>query len=236
MITIDFDKLPIKPGSRILDIGCGHGRHTGAAVRFKDVVAMGTDIEFDCVVETKNKLKFHEKLGEVQGRWALSVSDIECLPFRNQYFDVIICAEVLEHIRDHDNALRELRRVLKPGKTLAISVPRYLPERICWVLSREYRTSNTGHVRIYTKKAIVEILEQSGFNLFRCHYAHSLHTPYWWLRCVMTPSNENSMPVALYHRFLSWDIMQQPWITRFTENLLNPILGKSMVLYFRKYR
>jgi SAM-dependent methyltransferase len=234
VITIDFNKLPIKPGSRILDIGCGHGRHTSEAVRFKNVFAMGIDIELDCVVETKNKLKLHEKLGEVQGRWALSVSDIERLPFRDQFFDVIICAEVLEHIPNHHKALKELERVLKPGKTLAISVPRYLPERICWVLSREYRTSNRGHIRIYTKKGLLKILEQSGFNLFKCHYAHGLHTLYWWLKCVLTPSRDHSIPVVLYHRFLSWDIMKQPWITRFAEKLLNPILGKSIVLYFRK--
>jgi hypothetical protein len=42
------------------------------------------------------------------------------------------------------------------------------------------------------------------------------------------------MPVNLYHRFLTWDIMKQPRGTRFLENLLNPILGKSLVVYLKK--
>jgi hypothetical protein len=41
-------------------------------------------------------------------------------------------------------------------------------------------------------------------------------------------------PVRLYHRFLTWDMMQQPRLTRSLERLLDPVMGKSVVLYFRK--
>jgi SAM-dependent methyltransferase len=164
----------------------------------------------------------------------LSVADIESLPFRDRYFDTVICSEVLEHLRDHQKAVSEMKRLLKPGKTFAVSVPRYLPERICWALSREYRTSDNGHVRIYTKKKLTDLIESCGFELLEYHYAHSLHTLYWWLRCVMGPKNESSVPVNLFHRFLTWDIMQRPWITRYADRLANPVFGKSLVLYFRK--
>ena len=40
--------------------------------------------------------------------------------------------------------------------------------------------------------------------------------------------------MALYRKFLEWDLLQRPWLTRTLETLLNPVMGKSVVMYFRK--
>lgn len=168
------------------------------------------------------------------GAWGLCASDATCLPFADKSFDAIICAEVLEHIPDEIAAVKELNRVLKPGRILAVSVPRFFPEWVCWKISREYRTAENGHIRIYQKKGLIDLVQKSGFILKGCHFAHSLHTPYWWLKCLMGSSRENVFPVNLYHRFLTWDILKKPRLTRLIDHLLNPILGKSIVLYFQK--
>ena len=141
---------------------------------------------------------------------------------------------MLEHIQDHNTAVSEAVRVLKPGKTLAVSVPRYLPERICWALSDNYHTVRNGHVRIYKKKTLVDLLESAGLIRWGFHFAHSLHVPYWWLKCLVGPEREDCRPVNAYHRLLVWDMMKKPWITQFFDKMLNPILGKSMVLYLKK--
>jgi SAM-dependent methyltransferase len=235
MITVDFKKIPAKPGYRILDIGCGTGRHTCAAYGLEEVVVTGADIDIQDVKEAKSRLGYHHRLGaHGNGQWNLSVADVTCLPFRNDSFDIIICSEVMEHIPAEAKAVRELSRVLKPGRRLAISVPRYLPERICWGISREYHLANGGHIRIYPKKELLSLFEGAGFRSRGYHFAHSLHTPYWWLKCLMGPSREDIRLVNLYHRFLTWDVMKQPAITRFFDRLLNPLIGKSLVVYFDK--
>ena len=235
MITVDFSRISIKPGFRILDIGCGSGRHTCAAYRFKNVVAVGADLNFNDISEAKIRLKLHDKLGEHGGGiWSLSVADVKCLPFKENYFDLVICSEVMEHIPDHESAAREDIRVLKPGFNLVVSVPRYWTERICWFLSNEYHHASQGHVRIYKKRNLIAIFENLGVEKWDCHFAHSLHTPYWWLKCLVGPTRDDCPPVNLYHRFLTWDIMKKPRITRFADYLLNPIMGKSIVLYFKK--
>jgi ubiquinone/menaquinone biosynthesis C-methylase UbiE len=235
VITVDFERLTIEPGFRMLDVGCGSGRHTCAASQFDKVVAIGSDINFEDVVEAKNRLIYQESLGEHGGGLSgIMVSDIRCLPFEDNYFDLVICSEVLEHIDDHKKAISELIRVLKQGKDLVVSVPRYFPERICWALSRDYHQADNGHIRIYRKKKLIALLEAAGVNKWAVHFAHSLHSPYWWLKCLVGPDRENSAPVNLYHQFLVWDMMKQPWITSTLDRLLNPILGKSLVLYLRK--
>lgn len=237
MVTVDFNRLCIRPGYRILDIGCGSGRHTCAASRFNKVVAIGADINFDDVFEAKNRLIHQEKLGE-QGSelWGTLVADINCMPFREDFFDLVICSEVLEHIHEHRAAIYEIVRVLKPGKDLVVSVPRFLPESICWALSENYHRGNNGHIRIYKKKELTSLLEGAGARKWAVHFAHSLHTPYWWLKCLVGLSRDDSVLVNLYHSFLVWDMMKRPWITRLLDNLLNPFLGKSLVIYLRKER
>jgi len=234
MITADLKRLDLKPEQHLLDIGCGSGRHTCEAYRLEGIVAVGADLNIEDLRQARRRLEFHDKLGEHGGGgWCLTAADVRRLPFPDDHFQAVVCSEVMEHIPDHDQALAELVRVLKPGGHLVVSVPRYFPERICWALSREYHQANQGHVRIYRKSDLIRMVQQTGLTLYRVHYAHSLHTPYWWLKCLVGPTREDSRPVNLYHRFLTWDILQHPPLTRHLERFLNPILGKSLVLYFR---
>jgi ubiquinone/menaquinone biosynthesis C-methylase UbiE len=235
MITVDFDRLNIKPGYRILDIGCGSGRHTCFAYRFSNVVVIGADISHAELMAAKDRLQLHERLGENgNGVWGLSLADVKNLPFKDNFFDLVICSEVLEHIVDDDGAAVEIIRVLKPGHTLAVSVPRYLPERICWALSAEYSHSTNGHIRIYRKNELIALLENCGAMHWALHYAHSLHTPYWWLKCLLEPNRKETALFTLYHRFLTWDIMKKPKWVRWLDRLFNPVLGKSLVVYLKK--
>jgi SAM-dependent methyltransferase len=235
VITVDFSRLAIRPGDRILDIGCGSGRHTCAAYRLKGVRVTGADLNPDDLKAARQRLAFHDQLGEHGGGvWTLSAADVTRLPFPEACFDLVVCSEVLEHIPDDRLAMAEIVRVLKPGRPLVVSVPRYLPERICWALSDDYVNANQGHVRIYRKAALIQRLEQTGTRCIGHHYAHSIHAPYWWLKCLFGPTRTDSTAVNLYHRLLVWDIMQKPGITRFVDRLFNPLLGKSLVLYLRK--
>ncbi|MEW6266376.1 MAG: methyltransferase domain-containing protein [Thermodesulfobacteriota bacterium] len=235
MLTVDFSRLELKPGFRILDVGCGSGRHLGEAARYKDVLAVGSDLSPADLAQARARLNFHEKTGATGGGpWETLAADATRLPFQDQSFDLVICCEVLEHIPDHERAVRELARVLKPGRDLVVSVPRYLPERVCWALSDDYHKANGGHIRIYRTAKLTALLESAGVKVWNVHYAHGLHTPYWWLKCLLGPSRPNLKLVTLYHDLLVWDMMKRPPLTRTLEKLLNPLLGKSLVVYLKK--
>lgn len=235
MITVDFNRLDIRPGRRVLDIGCGQGRHAGGLSRMKGIFIVGADLNPENLTATKSRLEQIRILGENGGSaWALTAADITVLPFSDGSFDHVICSEVLEHIPDEAAAAAELIRVLKPGGNLIVSVPRYFPEKICWMLSKAYSSEEGGHIRIYTKNRILSLFDTPELNARGSHFAHSLHSPYWWLKCMVGPDRTDSTAINLYHRFLTWDIMKKPRITRVLDRLLNPLLGKSLVLYFRK--
>ncbi|MBU2551975.1 MAG: methyltransferase domain-containing protein [Proteobacteria bacterium] len=235
MITVDFKRLELKPGDRILDIGCGSGRHLAEAARWKDVVAIGADLRYPDVLQARERLRFHQELGEHGGGpSACLTASVTDLPFDDDAFDLVICSEVLEHIPDHQTAVGELVRILKPGCHLVVSVPRWLPERICWALSRDYHAANDGHVRIYKARELTRMIEEAGLRCWAGHHAHALHSPYWWLKCLVGPTRQDSALVNLYHRLLVWDMMKRPKATRAAEEFLNPLIGKSVVLYFRK--
>ena len=235
MLTVDFAKLNLAPGSYVLDAGCGAGRHLSETFRYTGVNVVGIDMnkaDADTASRTLNVM--HHEGEDGGGAKLICASDITRLPFADESFDVVICSEVLEHIPDLDQAVREIIRVLKPGKSLVVSVPRYLPERICWALSEDYHTEEGGHIRIFKKRELIERLENAGTQCIETGRAHALHSPYWWLKCIVGHKNDESLPVKLYHKFLVWDIIKKPLLTRTLDKILNPFISKSIVIYLRK--
>jgi SAM-dependent methyltransferase len=113
---------------------------------------------------------------------------------------------VLEHIPPDTAAIAELVRVLRPGGTIAVTVPRWGPELLNWALSDEYHSNEGGHVRIYRRRVLEGRLRDAGVCLTGRHHAHALHSPYWWLKCAVGVHNDEHPLVRAYHRLLVWDI------------------------------
>jgi SAM-dependent methyltransferase len=232
MLTIDFNKLNIRQGYRILDAGCGIGRHLWEVYRDRCVHVVGIDMNWEDL--RKAKYTMYTMDHSAGGSWLTSKADVTKLPFKDEAFDVVICSEVLEHIPDNQAAVTELVRVLKSGRDLVVSVPRYFPERICWAISHEYHNEPGGHIRIYKKKQLQNMLEKAGTKCWSIRYKHALHSPYWWLKCLVGHKNEKSILVSYYKTFLEWDIIEKPPVTRMLDKMLNPLIAKSIVIYLKK--
>jgi len=241
MLTMRFENLRLRPGAVVLDVGCGGGRHIRQTRLLPNIHAIGLDLGEHEVKETARMLRELDEHpvewgGTVPGagEWMVMRGSIYELPFQDESFDCVIISEVLEHLHEDDRALAEVRRVLKPGGVLAASVPREGPEAVCWALSKRYRNTPGGHVRIYRRKALRKKLSRAGYAIYGSHFAHGLHSPYWWLKCACGVDRENVKVVQLYHRLLVWDMMRRPVLTRALEALLAPVIGKSVVFYGTK--
>ena len=235
MLTVDFDRLGIGAGVKVIDVGCGAGRHSFEAYRRgADVIAFDQNAaDLNDVDEILQAMKDQ---GEVpaSARAEAVKGDALDLPYVDGAFDCVIASEILEHVPEDDMAIAELVRVLKPGGSLAITVPRWLPEKVCWLLSDEYHANLGGHIRIYRASELRDKIACSGLELTHSHHAHALHAPFWWLKCAVGVGNTEHPAVTAYHKLLVWDLMQRPKLTRIAESVLNPLVGKSVAMYFTK--
>jgi SAM-dependent methyltransferase len=237
VLTVRYPWLGLRPGDRVLDLGCGGGRHAFEAARLgARVVAADLDLaELGAVRDTVGAMAAAGDLPVGSGVSAVN-GDALHLPFADGTFDRIIASEVMEHIPDDAGAAAELARVLRPGGTIAVTVPSYVPEKVCWALAEDYHAPAVagGHVRIYSRTGIRGVLGTAGLRPGRWHRTHALHSPYWWLKCAVGVQRDDHPLVKLYHRALVWDIVKAPAATRVPERVLAPLLGKSLVVYAEK--
>ncbi len=237
MLTVDYRRLGLQPGETLLDMGAGAGRHAFESYR-RGAKVVAADLDRAELKDVQALMAAMTRSGEVAPE-AVGVcvnADATRLPFDDGSIDRIIASEVLEHVPDDAAALAELTRVLRPGGVLAATVPAQLPERLCWALSDEYHAPFVpgGHVRIYAEATLRRRMRDAGLHPGAAHRAHALHSPYWWLKCAVGPTNDDHPAVRAYHRLLVWDITKAPKLTRWTERALNPVLGKSLVVYATK--
>ncbi len=235
MLTVDFDRLGLQPGERVLDLGCGAGRHAFEMYRRgADVIAFDQDA--DELAGVRELFAAMRDAGEVPDGAEADVKegDALALPFADGEFDRVVAAEILEHIPDDIGAIAELVRVTRPGGTVALTVPRWFPEVVNWKLSHEYHDVPGGHIRIYTDAELIAKAEGAGLELLGRGYAHGLQSPYWWIKCAVGVTNDDHPLARAYHRLLVWEIMKQPRVLRWAGRALDPMIGKSLVLYFRR--
>lgn len=174
-----IEELGPKPGGRILDAGCGDGFYLHLLSNLGEFELVGLDSDPRALESARKNLK-GRKVKLVEG-------DVLKTPFKDNYFDKIICSEVLEHLSDDLAGLKELKRVLKPGGTLMITVPNhnypFLWDPVNWVLERVFKTHiKSGfwagiwnqHLRLYYPGELRRSVEDAGFKVekFECltHY------------------------------------------------------------------
>ena len=232
MLTVDFDRIGVRSGDRVLDLGCGAGRHAFEAFR-RGAHVVAVDLDEEALADVAVLAAAMDAEGQVPSGTNFETvrADALSLPLEDASFDHVIASEILEHIPDDVGAMREIVRVLKPGAKAAVTVPRYWPEALCWALSREYHSNEGGHVRIYRAPELTRRLQAAGLAPRAIGYAHALHSPYWWLKCAVGVRRERALLPRAYHRFLVWDLERNAAPTRLLERSLNPIMGKSLVVY-----
>ena len=236
MLTVDYDLLGIKAGESFLDVGCGEGRHTSQACKEDGCTVCAVDIDASSVAKIGYLLHLMDEQGESRSNHLVLRGSALRLPFRDTHFDRVICSEVLEHVPDDGQALSELTRVLKDDRTLAISVPTHISEAVYWRISSDYHHQPGGHIRKYRLRDLVSLLRRHDLHIVATRRKHAIHFFYWLLRCLYGINSEGGLIQALYHRFLVWDIVHKTRPIRLLEEMLNPLLAKSVVVYARKNR
>lgn len=235
MLTVDFDRLRVGRRTRFIDVGAGAGRHSYEALRRgADVTAFDLDeVELKGVGEMFEAMRLEGEVPDT-GHGTVQTGTILDMPYADGTFDVVLASEILEHVPEDVQAISELSRILAPGGTLAVTVPRFWPEKVCWMLSDEYHANEGGHIRIYKASELDAKLRATGLVHTHTHHAHGLHAPYWWIKCAVGVERDQHPAVRAYHQLLVWDMMKAPRTTRVAEKMLDPLLGKSVALYYTK--
>lgn len=237
MLTVDFKLLPVKGGERILDVGCGTGRHSWYVCSIDHCSVYSMDIDLESLLRAKYVLYLMDCEKQSKGDWNIIMANGMRMPFRDATFDKIICSEMMEHVIDDEQGVRELYRVLKDGGEMAVSVPTWLTEKIYWGISEKYHTNPGGHIRIYRKKQLVDLLERYNFKVYAIRHKHAFHSIYWLLRCLVGVRREKAILPRLYHKFLVWETdnkTRRYRYFRWLESLFDPFFPKSLVVYVKK--
>ena len=234
IVNIDFRRhFAIGGGERVLDLGCGNGRHTLEAARFP-VRVVGLDFSRDDLNAARFMYADLRRRGEVLGHADFVLGDAQNLPFKDGAFDKAICTEVFEHIPDDRRGISEFLRVTQPGAPVAVSVPAYYPETLFWKLSWDYWHSPGGHVRRYRYGEMQALLEESGMDVYFQRKRHSFQSIYWFMRCAFGLPHENFPPVKMFWRFINWYHGRRVKLLERVEATLNPVMGKDLVFYGKR--
>jgi len=230
LLTVDLDRLDVRPGQLLLDAGCGEGRHCfGALERGARVV--GLDLDRPSLQRAAGALRFRGREKGVLA--AMLQGDAFHLPFPAAVFDRVVCAEVMEHVHDYRGAARELARVTKPGGRVAVTIPTATSEHLYLRLGDRYFESPGGHIRIFRPRELARGLASAGLATEGVGFAHAFHTPYWALRSIVGLDDaDRSRLVRAYRRFLIRATTSRA-LSRL-ERALDLVCPKSLILYARK--
>lgn len=148
-------------GKRILDLGCASG-YLAKELKQSDNFIAGIDISNKYEDQLKAELDYFAVVNVEIDQWPQDF-------FENK-FDLIICAEILEHLFDQDGFLIKLKQILSPGGEIIISTPNFLiwNNRIRMFLGQYSEKEiffDSGHIHLLSYNGLLEKLQQTGFKV-----------------------------------------------------------------------
>jgi SAM-dependent methyltransferase len=194
-------------GADVLEVGAGHGTFTEVLAR-REMRVVATDLSERCAGVLNSRFSGVSNVEVVHG-------DIQMAADRGP-FDAAVLINVLEHIEDDDEALRQLWATLKAGGRLLLWVPAFP------ALYTEF-DRRIGHFRRYRRETLSAQLSNAGFTVVEIRYANSIGAMAWWLVARVlrrTPTRPSS--VKLFDRYVL------P-IVKLLEAKVRPPFGQSIL-------
>jgi ubiquinone/menaquinone biosynthesis C-methylase UbiE len=229
--NVDLARLGASAGDRVVDVGCGEG------VLAEQLARAGLHVTG---VEPAAYLRerFEARLRAVDPGSGVVDGLADRLPFGDGEVGAVVTTEVLEHVPDPAAALGELRRVMRPGAVLCLSVPTSFTELLFWRLHPRY-AENATHLRIFTKPELGRLVETSGFELVAWE-GRNFHAAVLWTfhALLRTPSDHTGRLLgnAWMTRIVDagWRALQLLRLDGVVERAGNRIWPKSWYVYCRR--
>lgn len=155
----------VEPGSRVLDVGCSTGTLARPLVE-RGCIVFGVELDPEAAELARSVCA------------EVVVGDVETteLPFEHGAFDVVLCGDIIEHLRDPGTFLGRVRPLLRSDGLLALTTPNIANWAMrLSLLGGRWRYSERGildrtHVHLFTRKTLVETLERAGYRIVRLDF------------------------------------------------------------------
>jgi len=231
---IDLDLLNIQSNCKVLDVGCSEG-YISIAFAELGLKVYGVEPSEKLIKKFENKLRNDKELN----CFLIKGSAIN-LPFKDNYFDIVIITEVLEHIQETDRVLEEIYRVLNENGRMCLSVPTSCTEKLFSKLHPKYN-KNSGHVKVFREKELIELLKRHGFEIYakrNCNFEWSV---FWIIHSILqsdfeftgTPI-ENFKMTKVY--WLGWVVLSKIRLKGIVLWIGNKLFPKSIYLYCERIK
>lgn len=150
----------VPDGARVLDVGCSSG-YLARPLAERGCTVVGIELDEDAAAAARDVCS------------EVLVGDVESLelPFEPASFDVVLCGDLVEHLRDPQRFLGRVRPLLRPGGRLVLTTPNVANWTIrLGLLAGRWRYTDRGildrtHAHLFTRKTLRETLERAGYRV-----------------------------------------------------------------------